>query len=59
MTSADRVRDSRILQPEFAMQRLGSEFMDELEVLSITIDEYDRMLAVSESTVITTDNTVR
>ncbi len=59
MTSSDGVRDSRILQPDFAKQRLGSEFMDELEMLNITIDEYDRMLAVNESRVIITDNTVR
>lgn len=59
MTSSDGVRDSRILQPDFAKQRLGSEFMDELELLNITIDEYDRMLAVNESRVIITDNTVR
>ena len=32
--------------------------VEELDLLNITIDEYDRMLAESEPRVMTTDNTV-
>ena len=33
-------------------------FLEELELLNITIDEYDRMLSESEPRVATTDNTI-
>ena len=33
-------------------------FVAELETLSMTVDEYERQLALNEPTIVTTDNTV-
>ena len=37
---------------------LNPDFVAELDMLNITVDEYERMLAASEPRIITTDNTV-
>ena len=39
-------------------EQLDPDFIAELDTLSMTIDEYERMLADNEPLVITTDNTV-
>jgi hypothetical protein len=38
--------------------QVDPDFIAELDTLSITIDEYERMLADNEPLIITTDNTV-
>lgn len=38
--------------------RLDPDFFEELATLSMTVDEYERLLAADEPTVVTTDNTV-
>ena len=39
-------------------EQLDPDFIAELDILSMPIDEYERMLADNEPLVITTDNTV-
>ena len=63
-TRLEALRSSEDLQaadPVSAITSIAEEdpaFLAELDMLSLTIDEYERMLADEEPLVITTDNTV-
>lgn len=58
------VREAQAIRPDNLAAvlsdaaRLDPDFFEELTTLSMTIDEYERILAADEPTVVTTDNTV-
>ena len=58
MSSASDVQVDSLASIAASYEQLDPDFVAELEMLSITIDEYERMLADSEPRIITTDNTV-
>ena len=59
MSSLSNVQVDRLASMAAAYEQSNPDFIAELDTLSITIDEYERMLADSEPKIITTDNTVR
>ena len=58
MSSASDVQVDSLASIAASYEQLDPDFVAELDMLSITIDEYERMLADSEPRIITTDNTV-
>ena len=58
MSSSSDMQVDRLASIAASYEQLDPDFVAELDTLSITIDEYERMLAESEHRVITTDNTV-
>ena len=58
MFSSSDVRVDRLASIIASYEESAPDFVAELDMLGITIDEYERMLTDSEPRVISTDNTV-
>ncbi len=59
MSNANSAQVERLRSMVASYEKLDPDFIYELDMLNITIDEYERMLAEDEPRVVTTDNTVR
>ena len=58
MSRVNDLRSDNLAAVVSSYEQLDPDFIAELDTLSMTIDEYERMLADNEPLVITTDNTV-
>ena len=58
MSRVNDLRSDNLAAVVASYEQLDPDFIAELDTLSMTIDEYERMLADNEPLVITTDNTV-
>ena len=58
MSRVNDLRSDNLATVVASYEQLDPDFIAELDTLSMTIDEYERMLADNEPLVITTDNTV-
>ena len=59
MSNANSAQIEKLRSMVVSYEKLDPDFIAELDMLNITIDEYERMLAEDEPRVVTTDNTVR
>ena len=58
MSSLNEVRVDNLASVVASYEQVDPDFIAELDTLSMTIDEYERMLADNDPMIITTDNTV-
>ena len=59
MSNSSAAEIDQLASMVVSYEKLDPDFISELDMLNITIDEYERMLADNEPRVITSDNTVR
>ena len=59
MSNSSAAEIDQLVSMVVSYEKLDPDFISELDMLNITIDEYERILADNEPRVITSDNTVR